>query len=302
MVKMKIGIIGGGSIGLLYTWYLSEHHSVCLYVHSKEQLALLTSEGLHLERGAEVERKAIDVKLFSEWCGEEDILIVAVKQYHISDIMKRLTAYSTPHHTFLFLQNGMGHMKWFKKIRGEIYVGIVEHGAMKINANHVMHTGVGLTKIAAFRHSHPAFQSFVTAISKNIKFPFIIEENYENMMLKKLVVNAIINPLTAVLRVKNGDLLKNPYYYSIVLQVFSEVKQSLLLQDEEFYFQNVQDVCQKTADNKSSMLRDLEENRPTEIDAILGFILEKAAERKIDTPILDLLFKAVKGKECRVED
>ena len=35
---MKIGIIGGGSIGLLFSYYLSEQHSISLYVHTKEQL------------------------------------------------------------------------------------------------------------------------------------------------------------------------------------------------------------------------------------------------------------------------
>ena len=34
---MKIGVIGGGAIGLLFSYYLSEHHSISLYVHSKEQ-------------------------------------------------------------------------------------------------------------------------------------------------------------------------------------------------------------------------------------------------------------------------
>ena len=45
----------------------------------------------------------------------------------------------------------MGHLKWFDRIKGDIYVGSIEHGAMKINANQVVHTGIGSTKIALFR-------------------------------------------------------------------------------------------------------------------------------------------------------
>ena len=50
------------------------------------------------------------------------------------------------------------------------------------------------------------------------------------------------------------------------------------------------------------MLCDLEEGRPTEVDAILGYILEKAAEREINTPIIETFYQAVKGKECQVEE
>ena len=52
------------------------------------------------------------------------------------------------------------------------------------------------------------------------------------------------------------------------------------------YFENIVTVCKKTAHNQSSMLCDLEGKRPTEVDAILGYILEKSVEREINTPII----------------
>ena len=61
-------------------------------------------------------------------------------------------------------------------------------------------------------------------------------------------------------------------------------------------------VCEQTAQNKSSMLRDLEEKSPTEIEAIFGYIVEKAIEKEIHTPIIELFYWAVKGKEFRVEE
>ena len=51
---MKIGIIGGGSIGLLFAFYLSKQYPVCLYVRTKEQLDVIKSDGLCLERNGEV--------------------------------------------------------------------------------------------------------------------------------------------------------------------------------------------------------------------------------------------------------
>ena len=129
-----------------------------------------------------------------------------------------------------------------------------------------------------------------------------MEENYEKMLLKKLVVNAVINPLTAILRIKNGELIENPHYFKLVKSLFAEIQECLHLQKPEHYFKNIITVCEQTAQNKSSMLRDLEEKRPTEMEAILGYILEKAIEKEIHTPIIELFYQAVKGKEFRVEE
>lgn len=298
---MKIGIIGGGAIGLLFSYYLSQHHSICLYVHSSKQRDSLLKEGLVLEKNGRIKRKWLQVKLSSEWRGHEEVTLIALKQYQLPNIIELLSTYSMNGHALVFLQNGMGHLKWFDKIEGDIYVGCVEHGAMKEDAHHVLHTGIGVTKIALFRGKSPTFFEFTQAIHDE-SFPFLLEKDYETMLIKKLVVNAIINPLTSILQIKNGEIIDNPYYFQLAESMFAEIKESLDLQDPKVYFSNLIEVCTRTAQNDSSMLRDLKENRPTEIDAILGYLLEKAAEKEIQTPIIELFYQAVKGKECRVED
>ena len=45
------------------------------------------------------------------------------------------------------------------------------------------------------------------------------------------------------------------------------------------------------------MLKDIEEKRPTEVDAILGYVLEKSREKGIDTPLVNGLYYMIKGKE-----
>ena len=297
---MKIGIIGGGSIGLLFAFYLSEKYPVCLYVRTKEQLELIQSKGLFLRQLELEKQKFIEVKLYSEWSGCEDLTIIAVKQYHLNRLMDDLYAHSRLDKSILFLQNGMGHIKYLDKLKGEVYVGTVEHGAMRLEPNMVLHTGIGSTKISSIRLSCSRILEMI-AVESDKSFSFIIEEDYENMLLKKLVVNAVINPLTAVLGIENGALIENKHYFELVKMIFSEIEQCLQLQNSQPYFENIVTVCKKTAHNQSSMLCDLEGKRPTEVDAILGYILEKSAEREINTPIIATFYQAVKGKECKLE-
>ena len=53
---MKIGIIGAGSIGLLFASYLSSAFSVTLYTRTSEQAKEINDHGLHLLKGAEQNR------------------------------------------------------------------------------------------------------------------------------------------------------------------------------------------------------------------------------------------------------
>ena len=57
-----------------------------------------------------------------------DYIFIAVKQYHITDILPFVRGKSS----VVFLQNGMSHLHAMQKIENEnIAVGIVEHGAKK---------------------------------------------------------------------------------------------------------------------------------------------------------------------------
>ena len=69
------------------------------------------------------------------------------------NLMDGLYAHSRPDKSILFLQNGMGHLKYLDKLKGEVYVGTVEHGAIRLKANTVLHTGIGSTNISSFRPS-----------------------------------------------------------------------------------------------------------------------------------------------------
>lgn len=299
-VSMRIGIIGGGSIGLLFAHYLHKHHDVKLYVRSKEQAETLSTAGLIFEKEKVCLNEQIFSSVFSAWNGEEDLTIIAVKQYHLPKLLEELKRVNPNYQgTFLFLQNGMGHLKWLKEMDApNIIIGTVEHGSNKVENNHVIHTGLGKTKVALFKGHYGTIMREILGLGIN-DFPFVFEENYEEMLLNKLIINAVINPLTAILNARNGELLDNRSYYHVVKQLFTEISIVLGIVDKRSAFNQLTDVCRKTAVNRSSMLKDLDEKRPTEVDAILGYVLEQGREKNMNAPLTESLYYLIKGKEYR---
>src|SRR5690606_69523 len=99
----------------------------------------------------------------------------------------------------------------------------------------------------------------------------------------KLVANAVINPLTAIFQVTNGTLLTNDYLFKLMRNLFHETVRVLELEEQKLW-DYVVTICKQTAKNQSSMLRDIQAKRRTEIDAISGYIIERAKEQGINVP------------------
>lgn len=296
---MRVAIIGGGSIGLLFAYYLNQKHHVTLYVRNQRQMELLRTNGLFLHKKGQTFRTDVETRDITEWGNHgEDVSIICVKQYHLPALLDG--ARLPGEHSLLFVQNGMGHLKMLEKLKNrDIFVATIEHGALRLAENEVNHTGEGITRIAPFRgNNQRLIEKLISPLERT--FPFVKEEDYYRMLVKKLVVNAVINPLTAILRVPNGQLLDNPRYFELVKMVFAEVNTILELDDEEAYFNNLLQVCRTTANNRSSMLKDLEERRPTEVDAILGYLLEKAEEKNLPAPHAAMLYNMIKGSELQI--
>jgi 2-dehydropantoate 2-reductase len=119
----------------------------------------------------------------------------------------------------------------------------------------------------------------------------------------KLVINAAINPLTALLRIPNGELLNRPNARALMAAAAREAAAVAGASQISLPYPDpvsaVEDVARRTAGNLSSMLQDVQRGTPTEIDAICGAIVKAGARVKVPTPVIRtmwLLVRAIEGR------
>jgi 2-dehydropantoate 2-reductase len=292
---MKIGIIGGGAVGLLFSHYLSEKFDVTLLVKRDEQVQEINRHGVTLKRDECKYDSFICTERLRECSMKFDILIIAVKEYDLGLVLNSLenTDVSVP---LLFLQNGIGHLDRVKNLPHDtLLAGSVEHGALKENDHSVVHTGKGRTNLAFIRGESNGIEELL--IQEIKYFPFSLQDDYEKMILKKLFINVLINPLTSIARIKNGRLAANPHFLHIQRTLFDELHILFPHMKDHVRFQEVMDIVKSTSSNRSSMLKDIEERRYTEIETILGALLVKAEEENHFLPIMKTLYELVKGIE-----
>ncbi|EPR28075.1 MULTISPECIES: 2-dehydropantoate 2-reductase [Geobacillus] len=291
---LNIGIVGGGAIGLLLAAYLGRRHGVTVYTRRPSQARQLAEHGVALKKDGETSVVAVRAQPFAGAELDEPLVFVTVKQYDLASVCAQIDAFRRVR-TLVFLQNGMGHLEQLTMFADKnVLVGVVEHGAMKLDDRTVAHTGAGKLTLAS---CYGSFGDAWELREGERGFPIEWADDWERILVDKLVVNAVINPLTALLQVKNGALLETAPYRDMMRQLFDEVRNVLPLEDANRAWERVVRICQKTADNYSSMYMDLANGRRTEIDAILGYVLKQGEARGAMLPVVRFVFCAVKGKE-----
>jgi len=289
---MNIGIIGGGSTGLLLSAYLSENHTVTLYVHRKEQKEKIHNKQLHLFTYSKYDRTvSISVKLITE-LQQEDCLIICVKQPHIEHVLSYFKNISDTTPLF-FLQNGMGHLELIKELPQPVYVGVIEHGASRLSDYEVNHLGAGVIKLASFTGTQTKLQLLIQELHTN-EFPFEQIGNWRSLLFDKLIINAVINPLTALFNIPNGSIIENKSIKFLAENLCKEAADVLQV-DFKTAWKRIVQTANNTRENTSSMRADILKRDKTEIEAISGYILKQVDSNEI--PYTSFIYHSILALE-----
>lgn len=281
---MNIGIVGAGAIGLLFGAYLSEAgHRITFLVRKNSE-----EKQFYIEKNTEKPQQ-INCEIVSNIANlkQMDLIVIAVKYHHLAELEDQLN--SLPLQIpLLFIQNGLSHLAFLEQLKQEtIMIGSVLHGAMKKNSSTVQHLGIGSTYIGFKKGNCHSIEKLV---ANNDRFPITLTPDVEQMLVKKAMLNCLINPLTTIARVTNGELIENNSYKVILRSMYDEMMEAFEDWPEKLTWAEVVSVCETTGSNRSSMLRDYENGRMMELDTIVGAILKRAAKRQKALPILKVFY------------
>lgn len=283
---MTVGIIGAGSIGMLIGSYLAEAGvNVTLLVRNEAQRKRLNAEGICRvnEDGSET-KTVVTATMDFEDIATVDLLIVAVKYRDVVVILQKLKDLKV-HAPLLFIQNGLAHLSVVQE-QDFPYVAFatVEHGALKKDDCTVLHNGVGKITIGE-RFGDPLKFDILERVYTE-QFPVIRHRDASYILLRKVLINCLINPLTTILNVPNGQLVENPDAHKLMGALYVELIGAFPEMEEGLSFEAVELICQQTARNHSSMLTDYNAGRLMEIDTIVSAVIQKAESREKSLPLL----------------
>lgn len=303
--EKRVAIVGNGAIGNLFAYYLRSLHPTLLLrtertSNSQQTLSIsgvdehtvyLENEIAHI---SECEHSALD------------ILIIPVKCYQISQVIEQISDWLSPHTTLILIQNGMGGADELAKAfpNNQLYVGTTTDAAFKPSKNSLTVTAIGQLEIGAYHHStqlnidQALLNNKYLARILNLHPTLCLSSDIRQTLLKKLSINAAINPLSALLNITNGELLEHETQLLSVLDEIHRVMQSLgFSYSYQELTDTIYDVIRLTAANYCSMHQDVNNKRKTEIDGVLGYLINHAKKHQLYIPMINNMYERIKSIE-----
>lgn len=292
-----IGILGAGSLGRLWAALLPQDRVAVLPRPDADPAAPPLSYAFESIQGSQ---RQITLR----WLQSRDNLTLLLVTTKAGDTLTALQHWlpripeSVP---VVLFQNGLGSQQavadtWPQR---PILAASTTEGANRPEANRVVHAGVGETWVGALTPpARPEVAGVVSQLSET-GLALHAENRILVRLWQKLVVNAGINPFTAILDCPNGDILTDDLFLGNIDPLCREIAQLMAAEGVDTPTPGelrlrIETVARNTARNTSSMRGDILNGRATEIDFINGYLVQLGRRLDIPTPVNQMLTDRVK--------
>jgi 2-dehydropantoate 2-reductase len=294
----KILIVGTGALATLFAYrFAAAGTEVTLLGTWLEGLAALREKGAQLDGAGSFSVRATDNPAD---CREAKLALVLVKSWQTERAAHQLADCLAEDGLAVTLQNGLGNDAILSGTLGRKRVarGVTTLGATLLAPGLVRPGGEGAVVLEAHLCLTPLKELLHVA---NIVTRTVTD--IESIIWEKLVVNAAINPLTALLRVKNGELLERPSARELMGELACEAAAVAETLGVALPFPGperaAEEVARRTAENMSSMLQDVLRGAQTEIDVINGAVVRCGEKKSVPTPVNRVMWSLVKALPVR---
>jgi 2-dehydropantoate 2-reductase len=281
-------ILGAGAIGLFHA-----HHFAKRFPN---QVVLLKKK-CEL-RTARIKINTLDKEqeysdCFVESIGESNRpiqhLLIATRAYDVLPALESIQ-HRVRHSNILLLTNGVLQVEKEIEHYSKPFLGFTTHGVIRNDEFEITHSGQGETWICP----PPELANVLDKAWKSISYHSTTSDDMRIRALKKVAINACINPLTALWDCRNGHLVTPEAQEAI--RVLAEEICTVVDLDPSALVEAVQLVAKNTRKNKNSMLVDVENNRKTEIDYMNGYFCRLAIEKGVQLPVHSFLTKCIHAR------
>lgn len=304
---MKIAILGAGAMGSIYGGFLSQNNEVWFVDVWKDHVNAINESGLTLTEGGinmEFHPKARET---GKEVGPCDLVVVFVKSVNTAEAIAGNKELFDENTLVLSLQNGYGNADDMLKYVSakNIVIGVTHHGGNVLGPGHVQINGRGKTAVGVVEGGDFANAQKVAQALTVSDLECEASQDAIKTVWSKVIANAALNGLTALLGVHNGYMLESPdmdFLYTAILKEGVAVANAEGMGfAEEQTIQNTKAGLKKVAANRSSMLQDVTNRRKTEVERINGAIVDMGVKHGIATPYNKCVTNLIKGLENAYE-
>jgi len=285
-----VAVIGPGAIGLVLAVRIARvagGPSVTLIDHDAERARRLSAEPIRLSSPSGDLEVRIPVRPAP--AAPADLVILATKAHQARGAASSAAGWigDAP---LLTVQNGMGVAAEVAQAlpHTTVITGVTYQAANLTGEGEVRHVASGETYLGYEGRGPDATVRKAVDLLNEAGLPATAEADMTPVVWGKLLVNAAINPVAALAAVRNGEVAARPTLWAMAEAVAEEGQAVANAAGVALPYESAAkaaiDTARETAENRCSMLQDLEARRPTEIDYLNGAIVRVADQCGVPVP------------------
>ena len=329
-------IFGTGALATRMGWHLSRAGAgVTLVGTWQAALDAVAERGVGLEVDGVYSTAPAASASLGDAVGPAPLVLVLVKSHRTASVAPHALRAAAPGGLVLTLQNGLGNLEALEATLGEIgtsqidpppvahgrsdllstpipasisiAAGVTSLGAMSTGPGRAIAGGAGETVLGAPPDMETGARSILDGFAELLRLEGLdvrFEADLDGLVWRKVAVNCAINALSAIRGVPNGKLLQDETDRVLLRAAAGEVASvaaalGIAAGTPEELADLAETIARRTAENRSSMLQDIERGARTEIDALCGAIVRHGERAGVATPVNVRLWREILSLERR---
>ena len=277
------------------------------HVSSTQGLSIFSVQDNKTKKTCAITSASNLTDLRQEINNEPDTIIVSCKAYDNEYAAMDLETFihDRKRTKIVLLQNGVGNEEVFYEYfdPSMIYRISTSEGALLLTPGKILHAGSGITFIGQpSKIGTDKFSFELASLLTDSGIESMAVRDINKKIWTKILINAPINPVATIHKVKNGELVRRPKLKYLMERIIEETlsvfkRRKIEIEQRVDPYTTVFSVAEKTAENKCSMLQDIEKGHQTEIDFLNGRIIREANQEKLDVPYNFSMYNRIKQIE-----
>ena len=298
----RIAVVGAGAVGGYFGGMFARAGAPIVLIGRRHFADAVNSNGLVLDKSEGQER--IRVAATTEMSAIRDcsLILFSVKANDTAETAKQIAPFLQPDATVVCLQNGVDNADRVRAATNVVTVPAVVYVAVSVpEFGRVKHLARGDLIIGPLSERTTEIANVFNRAAISCR----ISENIEDELWVKLLCNCVLNAISALGHARYGQIVQSGDAKQLMQDVVDEVlavarAAGVVLpgvDDRESGMAAAMKIATQMADAFSSTAQDLNRGRPTEIDALNGYIVRQGAALAVPVPINGALFTLVKLAE-----
>ncbi len=295
---LSVAVMGAGAVGCFYGGMLARAgHSVTLIGRPQHVQAIL-ARGLRMLTLGFDEAVPLAASTEASAVAGADVVLFAVKSPETETAGEQIRAHLKPGALVLCLQNGVDNAERLRRVLpgAAVAAAVVYVATEMAGPGHLRHHGRGELVIEPTPASEAVARAFVAS-----GVPTEISDNVRGALWAKLILNCAYNALSAVGRIPYGELVQRPGIQDVMRDVVAECR-AVAAADGVTIPGDVDLAVRRIAETMpsqySSTAQDLMRGKPSEIDHLNGYVVQRGVALGVPTPANRVLWVMVKLVEA----